>query len=500
MKITFEKNSASKITSDAFIFLSFEDSNLLDSQLKNIEKSLNCQIPTTVSKDFCGKDSETLMFPAGEKRIILSGLGKKDDFTLEKMRKACARAAKKANDFKLKTIAVEVMKLPSAKNPIDESAKLQVEICMMALYTFDKYLTSVKDKKIKVEEMIFFANEVNMKSSAKEIEKGVRAGEITGNAVFTARDLGNEPSNVLFPEEFGRRVIASGEQNGYEVKVYDMAQLEEKKMGGIIAIGKGSKNAPVMIELRYNGGRKSDAPVAIVGKGVTFDSGGISIKPAAGMEAMKMDMCGAAATVGIFEAVAQLKLKVNLIGIIPSVENMPGGNAIKPGDIITMYNGKTVEVGNTDAEGRVILADALAYVTEFKPKVIIDMATLTGATLIALGNFVTSAMSNDAELTKDMYKAGQATYERIWELPTWDDFDKLIDTDQADMSNMGTPARMAGTIVGGMFLKRYVNNIPWIHFDIAGTAMSSSSGDYSPKYATGVGVRLVTHYLREKYS
>ncbi|CAF3728247.1 unnamed protein product [Rotaria sp. Silwood1] len=430
----------------------------------------------------------------------MSGLGKKDDFTLERMRKASARAAKRANDFKLKTIAFEVMKLPSTKNPIGETAKLQVEICMMALYTCDKYLTSTKDKKIKVEEMIFFSNDVNLKASGKEIEKGVRAGEITGNAVFTARDLGNEPSNILFPEEFARRVKASGEKNGFDVKVYDMAQLEEMKMGGIIAIGKGSKNNPCLIELRYNGGRKSDAPVAIVGKGVTFDSGGVSIKPAAGMEAMKMDMCGAAATVGIFEAAAQLKLKVNLVGIIPSVENMPGGNAIKPGDIITMYNGKTVEVGNTDAEGRVILADALAFVTESKPKVIIDMATLTGATLVALGNFVTSAMSNDAELTKDMYKAGQATFERIWELPTWDDFDKLIDTDQADMSNMGTPARMAGTIVGGVFLKRYVNNYPWIHLDIAGTAMSSSSTDYSPKYATGVGVGLVTHYLREKYA
>jgi len=500
MKITFEKSPVGNINADVFAFFSFEDAGSIDAQFKNIEKSLNCTIEKAGREDFSGKKSETVLIYAGSRRIILSGLGKKDEFNTERLRKACARAAKKANDCKLKTVAVEVIKLPSAKNPIGETAKLQTEICMMALYWFDKYITSDNDKKVKVEELIFFANEANTKQFAKEIEKGVRAGEITGNAVYTARDLGNEPSNELYPVEFGRRVKKSGEECGYDVKVHNYADLKRMGMGGIIGIGKASKNEPVLIEMRYNGGRKSDAPLAIVGKGVTFDSGGISIKPAGGMEAMKMDMCGAAATVGIFEAVAKMKLKVNLIGLIPSVENMLGSEAIKPGDIIKMYNGKTVEVGNTDAEGRVILADALAYAVEQKPKLIIDMATLTGATIIALGNFVTSAMSNDTQLVKDMFNAGLQTYERIWELPTWEEFDKLIDTDQADMSNMGTPARCAGTIVGGVFLKRYVGDTPWIHLDIAGTAMASYATDYMPKYATGVGVRLVTQYIREKYS
>lgn len=499
MKITFDKNPAGKINADGFVFLMFEEQNL-EAQYKNVEKSLGCIIPQTARGDFSGKKDETCMVYAGDKRIIFSGMGKKDEFTLERMRKACARAAKKANECKLATVACEVIKLASAKNPIGETAKLQVEISMMALYTFDKYLTTSKEKKVKVEEIIFFANEANAKAFGKEIEKGVRLGEITGNAVYTARDLGNEPSNELPPLELAKRITASGERNGFSVKVYEMPELESMGMGGIIGIGKGSKNDPCLIEMRYNGGKKSDAPIMVVGKGVTFDTGGISIKPAAGMEAMKMDMCGSAAVAGIFEAVSQMKLKVNLIGLIPSVENMPGGNAIKPGDIIKIYDGKTVEVGNTDAEGRVVLADALSYGATMKPKLIVDMATLTGATVIALGNFVTSAMSNNTQLGKDMYKAGQDTFERIWELPTWDEFDKLIDTDQADMSNMGTPARVAGTIVGGMFLKRFVNNIPWIHLDIAGTAMASTAGDYTPKYATGVGVRLVTQFIREKCS
>jgi leucyl aminopeptidase len=499
MKITFDKNPANKIKSDAFVFLCYEDKDLLNAELKNIESSLNTKILGITLEDFTGKDTEVEIIYSNDKRIILSGLGKKDELTLEKVRKACARAVKKANEYKIKKVAVEIVQDESLKRTIDVVAKVQTEACIMALYSFDKYLT-VKDKKIKIQEITFFSGYDNLKKFAKEIEEGIKIGSIVGKAVHCARDLGNEPSNVLFPAELASRIKKLGQQRGYEVKAYNMKELERRKMGGIIAIGKGSKHEPYLIEMRYNGGKKGDTPVAVVGKGVTFDSGGISIKPSAGMEAMKMDMCGAAAVVGLFEAVSQLKLKVNLVGLIPSVENMPGGNAIKPGDIVTSYSGKTIEVGNTDAEGRVILADALTYASEMKPKYIIDLATLTGATVIALGHFVTTAMSNNAELTQGILDAGQATYERVWELPTWDEYDKLIDCDNADVSNMGNPARTAGTIVGGMFLKRFVNGYPWIHLDIAGTAMSNSATDYVPKYATGVGVRMLTYFLRQKYS
>ncbi len=500
MKITFDKNPANKIKSEAFIFLCYEDKDLFNAELKNIESSLNTKILGITLEDFSGKDTEVELIYSNNKRIILSGLGKKSELTLEKVRKACARAVKKANEYKIKKVAVEIVQDESLKRTIDIVAKVQTEACIMALYTFDKYFTTKKEKKITIEEITFFSETDNLRKFAKEIESGIHTGSIIGKATLTARDLGNEPSNILFPEELANRVKKLGQQRGYSVKAFAMKELEKMGMGGIIGIGKGSKNGPYLIEMKYNGGKKGDAPVVVVGKGVTFDSGGISIKPSGGMEMMKMDMCGAAAVVGIFEAATQLKLKVNLVGVIPSVENMPGGNAIKPGDIITTYSGKTVEVGNTDAEGRVILADAITYATEMKPKCIIDLATLTGATVVALGHFVTTAMSNNAELTKDILDAGQATFERVWELPTWDEYDKLIDTEHADMSNMGTPARTAGTIVGGMFLKRFVNGYPWIHLDIAGTAMSNSSSEYIPKYSTGVGVRLVTYYLRQKYS
>ena len=500
MKITFDKNPANKIKTDAFVFLCYEDKNLFNAELKHIADSLNTEILGITLEDFSGKDTEVELIYSNDKRIILAGLGKKDELTLEKVRKACARGVKKANEYKIKKVAVEIVQDESLKRTIDIIAKVQTEACLMALYAFDKYLTTNKEKKIKIDEIAFFSSTNNLKNFAKQIDDGIRRGSIIGKAVLCARDFGNEPSNVLFPEELANRIKKLGKERGYSVRAFGMNELKKMGMGGIIGIGKGSKNDPYLIEIKYNGGKKGDAPVCVVGKGVTFDSGGISIKPAAGMEAMKMDMCGSAAVIGIFEAVTQLKLKVNLVGLIPSVENMPGGNAIKPGDIIKTYSGKTVEVGNTDAEGRVILADAISYATEFKPKCIIDLATLTGATVVALGHFVTTAMSNNAELTKDILDAGQATFERVWELPTWDEYDKLIDTDQADMSNMGTPARTAGTIVGGMFLKRFVNGYPWIHLDIAGTAMSNSASEYTPKYATGVGVRLVTHYLRKKYS
>ncbi|MBX7046900.1 MAG: leucyl aminopeptidase [Ignavibacteria bacterium] len=500
MKITFDKSPANKIKSDAFVFLCYEDKDLLTAELKNIETTLNTEILGITLEDFSGRDTEVEIIYSNDKRIILSGLGKKDELTLEKVRKACARAVKKANDYKIEKVAVEIVQDESLKRTIDVIAKVQTEACIMALYAFDKYITTAKEKRITIEEITFFSEFNNLKKFAKQIEEGIKVGSIIGKAVHCARDLGNEPSNVLYPEELANRIKKLGKQRGYAVRAFGMNELQKMGMGGIIAIGKGSKNGPYLIEMKYNGGKKGDAPVVVVGKGVTFDSGGISIKPSAGMEAMKMDMCGAAAVVGVFEAVTQLKLKVNLVGLIPSVENMPGGNAIKPGDIIKSYSGKTIEVGNTDAEGRVILADAITYGSRMKPNCIIDLATLTGATVVALGHFVTTAMTNNSDLKNEIIESGQATYERVWELPTWMEYDKLIDCDNADVSNMGNPARTAGTIVGGMFLKRFVENCPWVHLDIAGTAMSNSTGDYIPKYATGVGVRLITHFLRKRYS
>jgi len=267
-------------------------------------------------------------------------------------------------------------------------------------------------------------------------------------------------------------------------------------MGGVIGVSQGSANPPRFLILQYFGNAKSEKPIVLIGKGVTFDTGGISIKPSANMEQMKMDMCGAAAVIGAFEAVSRLKLKLNLIGLIPIVENMPSGNAMKPGDIIRSYSGTTIEVQNTDAEGRLILADALDYAANYKPKAVIDIATLTGAAVITFGHLVSAMMGNNEELKRKVFAAGEKTFERVWELPLYDDYDKLMKSDVADIKNIG-PARQAGTILGGVFLKKFVNNkYPWVHLDIAGTAMLNEASDYTPKETSGVGVRLFVELLR----
>jgi leucyl aminopeptidase len=269
-------------------------------------------------------------------------------------------------------------------------------------------------------------------------------------------------------------------------------------MGCILAVGKGSHNTPKFLILQYFGSNKSEKPIVLVGKGVTFDSGGISIKPALGMEAMKMDMGGAAAVVGAFEAAARLKLKLNIIGLIPAVENMPSGHSYKPGDVIKSYSGKTIEVENTDAEGRLILADALEYAANYKPKAVIDICTLTGAAVICFGHLLAGLMGNDKELKSKLFEAGEKTYERLWELPLYDEYDKLMKSEIADIKNTG-PARQAGTIMGGIFLKKFVENkFPWAHLDIASVSFNvgESIEEYQSQGATGFGVRLFIEMLK----
>ena len=268
-------------------------------------------------------------------------------------------------------------------------------------------------------------------------------------------------------------------------------------MGGVLGVSQGSANPPRFLILQYFGNTKSEKPVVLVGKGVTFDSGGISLKPGLGMEDMKMDMCGAAAVVGAFEAVSKLQYKINLIGLIPLVENMPSGTAMKPGDIITSYSGITIEVDNTDAEGRLILADALGYAANYKPKAVIDIATLTGAVVITFGHQVAGIMGTDKALLEKLFEAGERTYERVWELPLYKEFDKFTKSELADVKNIG-PSRQAGTIMGGAFLKKFVGDkFPWVHIDIAGTAIiTADMPDYISKYASGFGVRLFVEFLK----
>ena len=490
MKVTYSKGLPK---ADAYMFLCFEDGKKISERLKGIEKLLSVKFQKESIEDFEGKETENDLLYAGGKRIIISGVGPKGKCDLEKLRKACSRGIKIAGALKVDSVAIQIFDEDFSGCSYEDIAIAQTESCIMRLYRFDRYYTYKDYEKIELKQLIFFSD--SKSKHHKEFAEGVRIGNILGESTNLARDLGNEPSNIASPKYIANFIKKQGAKLKYSVKVFGKKELEKMKAGCILGVAQGSSFEPQFVVMEYKGGKATDKPYAIIGKGVTFDSGGISLKPPSGMDQMKMDMCGAAAVVGTFDAAARLKLKVNLVGLIPLVENMPDGNSFRPGDILTALNGSTVEIQNTDAEGRLILADALSYAAKYKPKYAIDLATLTGAAVIALGHYATIAISNDNELTKKLIKSGEETYERVWELPSWDEYDKLIDSDIADVTNVGK-GRQAGSIVAGMFLKRFVKDYKWTHLDIAGTAMNAKPTEYIPSHATGVGVRLLIDLIR----
>jgi leucyl aminopeptidase len=365
---------------------------------------------------------------------------------------------------------------------------------LLGNYSFDKYKT--KKTKTKVIDIYFYAeNEKKLKNSISVAEKLISSVNIT-------RDLQNEPGNNLTPELFSKRVVSEVKPYGIKAKVFGESEIQKRKMGGLIAIGQGSNNKPRFIILEYKPAIKTKKSktktIALVGKGITFDTGGISLKPAKNMGEMKADMSGAAVVVGTLIAAAKNKLPVHLYGIIPSAENMVSGDAIRPGDIIKISNGKTVEIEDTDAEGRVVLADALHYASQLKPNQIIDLATLTGACVVALGEFVAGVFTKNDVMAENLYKSGITTYDRVWRLPMWDDFNEFIKSDVADVANLGS-TRWAGAITAAKFLEHFVDkNIPWTHLDIAGPSMNNNSRSYTKKYMTGFGVRLLFDYLSNR--
>ena len=496
MRIKFEKTSVEKLKTDTYIFLCYQDKKLFKDELDLIEKLLGCKIAKISLEDFEGKDKQTVLVYSDKYRIILSGLGKKEALNLEKVRRSTARGVKKAKTLNINSVAIEILQdLTLEGVEIEDITRAQTLSSLLALYSFHKYYTKKDNPDLhKISEIIFFSQTNSLGKYVKEIQEGIRSGSVIGEATNMARDLGNEPSNIMFPAELAKRVQVLAKQNKFSAQILDKSQITKLKMGGVLGVSKGSRHEPKFIIMEYKGGKKNDAPYVIVGKGVTFDSGGISIKPSAGMAMMKLDMGGACAVVGVFDAISQLDLKLNVIGLIPAVENMPDGDAFKPGDVLIAHNGMTVEIDNTDAEGRLILADALSYASKYRPAAVIDLATLTGAAVVAIGSVASIVMGNDQKLIDKLIEAGHQTYDRVWQLPLWDEYDRMIDSEIADVRNSGV-VREAGTILAGMFLKRFTGNYSWAHIDIAGTAMRNKETDYDPKNATGSGVRLVTQYL-----
>ncbi|MGI9401481.1 MAG: leucyl aminopeptidase [Rhizobiaceae bacterium] len=358
-------------------------------------------------------------------------------------------------------------------------------------YDFDKYKTKAKDKPSKASKIV-----LSVEDPAKS-RKCWKIMEAISDGVITARDLVNEPANELGPVEFAKQAEALSKL-GVDIEILDEKAMKKLKMATLLGVAQGSSRPPRMVIMRWNGGKAKQQPVAFIGKGVVFDTGGISMKPAGGMEDMKGDMGGAAAVTGLMHALAARKAKANVIGIIALVENMPDGNAQRPGDIVTSMSGQTVEILNTDAEGRLILADALWYCQDrFKPQFMINLATLTGAIIVSLGNHHAGLFSNNDELSDKLTDAGRATGEKVWRMPLGKEYDKMIDSKNADMKNIG--GRWAGSITAGQFLQRFVNDLPWAHLDIAGTAMGSPKNEYNQSWASGFGVRLLDRLVADHY-
>jgi leucyl aminopeptidase len=361
----------------------------------------------------------------------------------------------------------------------------------LRVYSFDRYKSKKPDKPNGLEQIVVLCRD------PAQARKAYARYEAIARGVHFARDLVNEPANVLTPVEFANRLRALA-KGGLAVEVLGPAQMKKLGMRALLGVAQGSVHEPRLVVLRWNGGKRGEKPVAFIGKGVTFDTGGISIKPAQGMEDMKGDMGGAACVSGLMLALAARRAKVNAVGCVGLVENMPDGNAQRPGDIVRSMSGQTIAVLNTDAEGRLVLADALWYIQDrFKPKFMVNLATLTGAILVALGKEHAGLFSNTDELAGRLFAVGQSTGEKVWRMPLAAEYDKLIDSDIADMKNIG--GRNAGSITAAQFLQRFVNNVPWAHLDVAGTAMDSVKSAINQSWGSGWGVRLLDQLLVEHY-
>ena len=474
--------------------------------LKQIDDQLNGVITNAFSaKRFEGKLNQTLLQGVGRAMgadaVLLVGLGKTKDIKAEQIRQAAGTAAKLAEKSKFLTLsfyltdadAGKVSKSGKGKSG-DPVAGALAEGAHLALYHFDNYKSPDKENPVsRVQKMVFLAES---KAKVNAMQKGVQQAEILAEAVVDTRNLMHHPSNTATPQFLADAAKKIARQAKVTCKVLEKKDMEKLKMGSLLGVAKGSHEPPKFIILEYMGGKKSQAPVVIVGKGVTFDTGGISLKPGANMDEMKYDMSGGAVTLGTLQAAAGLKLPINVVGLVPATENMPGGSAIKPGDILTASSGKTIEVLNTDAEGRLILADALVYAQRYKPHALIDLATLTGAVIMALGHVASAVIGTNAPLIKKLIASGAATGERLWELPLYEEYEKAVKSDIADLKNITGPGVGAGTATAAAFLKAFVDDAPWAHLDIAGTAWTSNEKPYVPKGGSGFGVRLLIDYLK----
>ena len=472
------------------------DKKKLSASASSLNKASNGQIAKALKlENLQGNPGETLLLTAVDgitaSRVLLIGAGKLKDITDTQF-------------HKLTTAAVKAIKGTSAKDAIFCWEDIQVknrdlgwqvirtiEICSTAAYVFNQLKSGENKKTVNLKKLAFASSGGKVTT---QIKKAIATGASIASGMDCARDLGNLPGNICTPAYLAKEARALGRNyTSLSIKVLEEKDMKALGMGAFLSVSAGSDQPAKLIIMEHKGCGKEQAPHILVGKGITFDTGGISLKPGADMDQMKFDMCGAASVIGTLKTISELNLPLNVIGIVAAAENMPGGSASRPGDIVTTMSGQTVEILNTDAEGRLVLCDALTYVERYEPASVIDIATLTGACLVALGNHASGMLSNSDNVTEHLKQASEYIGDKIWQLPLWDEYQQQLDSPFADMTNLG--GRNAGTITAACFLSRYTKEYPWAHLDIAGTAWISSG---PKKGATGRPVPLLTQYLIDR--
>jgi leucyl aminopeptidase len=482
MEITVRAGDLLREPADLAVLAAFEDVPLPAAVADLIE-----------SGDFRGRPKQALLvYPRGAaepRRLLLLGLGKRDALSAETVRQAAALAVQKAQELQVAAFTMS----PAADLPLPPVAGGQAfaEGAELGAYRYQRYKTGLSA------EQSFAVTGVTVLTTGaeEELRAGVAAGQAIARGQMYARDLANGPGNDITPAVLGEEALRLGERLGLRVTVLDKAQLTDQGFGGILAVGQGSANEPRFIVMEHGAAAEGRPTICLVGKGITFDTGGISIKPAENMDNMKMDMGGAAAVFGALQAAAELQLPLHVVGIVCAAENMPSATAYRPGDIVRTLSGKTIEVLNTDAEGRIVLADGLFYAQRYSPAAVVDLATLTGAIMVALGPHAIGMMGTSQELADRILRAGEASGERAWQLPLWDEYRDMMKSEIADLKNTG--GRFGGAITAGGFLAAFTGDYPWAHLDIAGTAwVDRPARPYQSRGATGVGVRLLVELLR----
>ncbi|MCL2831431.1 MAG: leucyl aminopeptidase [Betaproteobacteria bacterium] len=443
--------------------------------------------------DMEGKAGSTLMLynvPGVVcERVLLVGLGKEKEFREREYCSAIRTAIKALNETGAIDAILFLTEIAVRKRGVMWNMRQAALVVQDTCYRFDEFKSKRSEVRRSLRKLTFI---IERRSKFSDAEEAVRQGSAIAAGVTLAKNLGNLPSNVCNPTYLAERARKMAEESGIGCRILEREELIEEGMGALLAVAQGSHQPPKLVVLSWEGGNEGEKPVVLIGKGITFDTGGISLKPPAEMDEMKYDMCGAASVIGAMHAAAEMKLPLNIIGIIPATENMPGGSATRPGDIVTSLSGQTIEILNTDAEGRLILCDALSYAERFDPELVIDIATLTGACVIALGHVASGLLANNETLARELIAAGDEACDRAWQLPLWEDYQESLKSPFADMSNVG--GRPAGTITAACFLSRFARKFDWAHLDIAGTAWKSGAD----KGATGRPVPLLVHYLLKR--